>query len=116
MVKNIKDLLPVGTKVVIKVQKLNEKSKGGIVLTSDYLQKEQDNISEGTLMALGPVAFADLVNVNEDAAGQIPDIGSHVFFVKYAGKAISIPDDEEHEYRIMHDEDIFAYSNEVTND
>ena len=116
MVKNIKDLAPVGTKVVIKVKKLDEKSKGGILLTQEYRGKEQDNVSEGILVARGPVAFADLVDVNSEAEGQIPVIGAEVFFVKYAGKALTLEDDEEYEYRIMHDEDIFAYSNEVNND
>lgn len=103
-VDSIDNLEAVGVRVVVKTERMDDKTKGGIALTSEYLKKEQDRMTEGVLIKYGPVAFLDLVSDEI----QIPALGSKVYFVKYAGRAIQVGDDE---YRILNDEDIFAVMN-----
>jgi co-chaperonin GroES (HSP10) len=102
----IDSYIPTGTKVIVEVEKLSEKTLGGIVLPREAIQKEQDRITEGTFRKMGPVAFADIIDQNQPLISQIPMSGDTVYFVKYAGKALSI---EDKEYRIIHDEDIYAF-------
>ena len=101
-IENIETLEAVGVRVIVKTENIDDKSEGGIVLTSDYLKKEKDRMTEGTLVKMGPTAFLDLIS-DED---EIPPLGSQVYFVKYAGRAIQVG---EYEYRILNDEDIFAF-------
>jgi co-chaperonin GroES (HSP10) len=97
--KKLKELLAIGPKVVIKIDKLDEKSENGIVLIKDYVDRQQNAISEGVLVHVGSTAFDYLDEKNS------PTIGDHVYFVKYAGIGKNIDDEE---FRIMNDEDIYA--------
>ena len=101
-IDSIDNLEAAGVRVIVKTERLDEKSKGGIALTTEYLKNEQDRITEGVLVKYGPVAFLDMISDQSE----IPEIGSKVYFVKYAGRAIEVGDDE---YRILNDEDIFAF-------
>lgn len=99
-------LIPIGTKVVVEVEKLDEKSKGGIYLPEDTRRQDQDRVTKGKMFMMGPLAFVDLVDSSESLVEQMPSIGDTVFFVKYAGKELSL---EDREFRVIHDEDIYAF-------
>ena len=101
-IESIEILEAVGVRVVVETEDLDDKSAGGIALTTEYLKKERDRMTEGVLVKIGPTAFLDLVSDDEE----LPPIGSKVYFVKYAGRSIQVG---EVEYRILNDEDIFAY-------
>lgn len=48
---------PTGTTVLVKVDNFEEVTEGGIVLTSEYADKEQAVIQTATVVAIGPCAF-----------------------------------------------------------
>lgn len=100
----IENALVTGTRVLVEVEKIKEKSSGGIYLGSENAQKEQDRMSEGVLIDFGHYAFQDMMHPEE-----LPQPGQYVFFVKYAGKAITI---EDKEYRVINDEDVYLFKKE----
>ena len=71
------DLFPVGDKVIVKVPKVPETSRGGIVLPQDHVDREQEMSTVGEIVALSRDSFRDLEP--EDR----PWLGTKVCFKKY---------------------------------
>lgn len=96
-----KFIQPLGARVLLEIEPPKENTQGGIVLTGETRRAMQDQLTKGTLRALGQVAFHDMC-----PEGDYPPIGSEVRYIKYAGIEI------EHEgtfYRLLNDEDIYGY-------
>ena len=83
---------PLGTRVVIRKIEAEEKTSGGIILTSSA--KEQPQMAE--VVAVGPG--------KEDEKMEIA-VGDKVIFSKYAGTEVKF---EGEEYTIMSQSDILA--------
>ena len=83
---------PLGDRVVIKKLEAEEKTQGGIILTSSA--KEQPSVAE--VVAVGPGT--------KDAPMEVK-VGEKVVFSKYGGTDIKY---EGEEYTIMHQSDILA--------
>ena len=83
---------PLGDRVVIKKLEAEEKTQGGIILTSSA--KEQPSVAEG--VAVGPGTKDEPMEVK---------VGEKVVFSKYGGTDIKY---EGEEYTIMHQSDILA--------
>lgn len=110
---DIKKGMLTGTRVIVKVNKIKKLSET-IIVQQNVLDQEQDSITEGTLVRLGPLSFLDQVNAEEPYWEQVPHPGDKVYFVKYAGKQISEHDgdgeeDDESIYRIIQDQDIYFF-------
>lgn len=87
---------PLGTKVVVYVPPLEEKSAGGIIIGSDNERtKEHRGFVHGYIVAKGPEAWADYPK--SDVA-----IGQRVSFARFEGR---MPDNEAN-FRTMQDQDI----------
>jgi len=97
---NIKELKPLGDRVLIKPLVEEEKSKGGILLP-DTISKEKPQAGE--ILAVGPGA------TNKD--GKIVPMtvkkGDKVVYAKYSGTDIKDDDDDE-DYLILSEKDILA--------
>ncbi len=97
---NIKELKPLGDRVLIKPLVEEEKSKGGILLP-DTVSKEKPQAGE--ILAVGPGA------TNKD--GKIVPMtvkkGDKVVYAKYSGTDIKNDDDDE-DYLILSEKDILA--------
>jgi len=93
---------PLGNRVIILPETVEEVSKGGIILNLDERQ-EKAACSTGTIIDFGPSAWLD------PALGGEPwvDKGDRVVFAKYSGKFITDPDDEK-EYVVVNDDAIQA--------
>jgi chaperonin GroES len=89
---------PLEYKVLVKPQKIEEKTEGGIVLTNETRDKEEMAEVEAELIAVGPIAFEDWE--------VFPKIGAKVHFAKYAGIYVKGNDGEN--YRLINDKDILA--------
>lgn len=98
-----------GTKILVEVDLIPEKSEGGIVFVEQYRDKELDKVTQGIFLRKGPVAFADLIDQNEDFEKQIPKEGDKVYFVKFAGRGYKHDTKEDKEYRLMNDTDLLAW-------
>ncbi len=83
---------PLGTRVVIKKVEAEEKTQGGIILTSSA--KEKPQMAE--VVAVGPGSKDEPMEVK---------VGEKVIFSKYAGTEVKY---EGEEYTIMSQSDILA--------
>ena len=83
---------PLGTRVVIKKIEAEEKTQGGLILTS--AAKEAPQYAE--VIAVGPGTKDEPMEVK---------VGDKVVFSKYGGNEIKY---EGEEYTIMHQSDILA--------
>jgi len=96
---NVKELKPLGDRVLIKPTVEEEKSKGGILLP-DTVSKEKPQVGE--VLAIGPGAISK--------EGKIIPMtiksGDKVVYAKYSGTDIKGDDDED--YLILSEKDILA--------
>ncbi len=83
---------PLGDRVVIKKAEVQEKTQGGLILTSSA--KEQPQVAE--VVAVGPGTQEVEMELK---------VGDRVIFSKYAGAEVKYGGEE---YTIMHQADILA--------
>lgn len=90
-------------KVLVRPRKAEEKTKGGIVLPQQVVEKDQHAAMEGEICGMSPFAFSyEEWPIGADK----PRIGDTVVFARYAG--ITQKGNDGVEYRIMNDKDIVA--------
>lgn len=100
---NSSGINPLDVRVLVKPDKVEEKTKGGIILPDQHKEQQKWATVKGTLVAVGANAWAEAKVSN----GFVPPLaGSRVLFAKYGGVNLEGTDGEE--YRIMNDEDIVA--------
>jgi chaperonin GroES len=92
---------PVGYRVVVKPENVEEITQGGIILAREAKLAEEQAIDRGLVIQIGPSAFHD-----EKVAGTQLKIGDHVVYAKYAGKRVK--DKDGVDYLVINDEDIVA--------
>ncbi len=83
---------PLGDRVLIKKVEAEEKTQGGLILTS--AAKEQPQVAE--VVAVGPGTKDEVMELK---------VGDRVVFGKYAGTDVKYQGEE---YTIMHQSDILA--------
>jgi len=91
---------PLGDRVIVKPEEVEERTKGGIILPDTAKEKP----IEGTVIAVGGGKHADdgkLIEMTVKA-------GDKVLYGKYSGTEVSIDGDE---YLIMRESDIFGIIN-----
>ncbi len=89
----------------MKPTKVDEKTKGGIILPDETKERDQFAQMQGTLVAVSPLAFT-YANADEWAGADKPRVGDKVLFAKFAGAKIKGNDGED--YRIISDKDVSA--------
>lgn len=103
--KNESRISPTEYKVLIQPEKVEEKTKGGIILPDEHKDREQFAQMLGTLIAVSPLAFT-YADAKDWGDSPKPKPGDKVMFAKYAGAAIKGLDGKD--YRIVNDKDITA--------
>lgn len=91
---------PAGHRVLIKPDKVETVSAGGIITDISNGDREADAQIIGTLVAVGPNAWKEF-----DDGIPWAQVGEKVLFAKYGGYAVKIRGEV---YRIMNDEDVTA--------
>ena len=93
---------PTGWRILILPFKMGEKTKGGILMGQDTLEKQQVASQCGNVLAMGPDCYRD-----KDRYKQGPwcKVGDWVMFARYAGSRIKI---EGGEVRLLNDDEILA--------
>lgn len=94
---------PVGDRVVVKINQMEEKSEGGIILAGTTREKEQMAREEGIVLAVGAMCGSD--------EGVEYKIGDLVAFARYGGKHLGY-DEEKNEIRVMREIDILVVMEE----
>lgn len=87
---------PCGNKILVQMPKVEEVSKGGIVIPHQKTERDSMAQMEGTLVAVGDCAWAD-------QPSPWAQVGDRVKFARYAGY---LHQEGDVDYRVMHDLDI----------
>ncbi len=95
-------LRPIGFKVIIKPEEVDEKTVGGIIIPEAVKEQEKHAVTKGVLIEVADQAFtyAEIAEPNK------PKVGDTVYYSRYAGTSIKGNDGQE--YRLCNDEDITA--------
>ena len=103
-ITNEKDKLPqpTGWRLIVLPFKMDEKTKGGIIMNETTLEKQQVASQCGNVLAMGPQCYTDKERYPE---GPWCKIGDWVIFARYAGSRIQI---EGGEVRLLNEDEILA--------
>ena len=103
-VTNEKDKLPqpTGWRLIVLPFKMDERTKGGIIMNETTLEKQQVASQCGNVLAMGPQCYTDKERYPE---GPWCKVGDWVIFARYAGSRIQI---EGGEIRLLNEDEILA--------
>ena len=93
---------PTGWRLLVLPFKMKEKTKGGVILAEDTLERQQVASQVGLVMAMGPQCYKDKERYPEGPWCKEKD---WVMFARYAGSRFFI---EGGEVRILNDDEILA--------
>ena len=93
---------PTGWRMLVLPFKMKEKTKGGIIMGQDTLEKQQVASQCGNVLAMGPDAYGDKKRFPD---GPWCKVGDWVMFARYAGSRIKI---EGGEVRLLNDDEVLA--------
>lgn len=99
---NSSGITPLDVRVLVKPDRVEEKTKGGIILPDQHKEQQKWATMKGTLVAVGVNAWAEA----KQGGFVPPEPGARVMFAKYGGVNLEGADGDE--YRIMNDEDVVA--------
>jgi co-chaperonin GroES (HSP10) len=94
-------IVPAGHRVLVKIDEVEEVTKGGIIITKGTAQQQEEAGIFGTLVAVGESAWKDF------GGRAWACVGDRVMIAKYGGFIAQEPGDDN-KYRILNDEDIVA--------
>ena len=92
---------PTEFKVLVRPDKVEEKTKGGILLPQEQRERDQAASTAGEIIAISPLAFT---YADWPVTTAPPNVGDRVAFARYAGMTVKGSDGEE--YRLVNDKDI----------
>ena len=93
---------PTGWRMLVLPFKMKEKTKGGVILAEDTLERQQVASQVGLVMAMGPQCYKDKERYPEGPWCKEKD---WVMFARYAGSRIKI---EGGEMRLLNDDEVLA--------
>ena len=93
---------PTGWRMLVLPFKMKEKTKGGVILAEDTLERQQVASQVGLVMAMGPQCYKDKERYPEGPWCKEKD---WVMFARYAGSRIKI---DGGEMRLLNDDEILA--------
>jgi len=93
---------PTGWRILVLPFKMGEKTKGGILMGQDTLDKQQVASQCGNVLAMGPQCYKDKERYPD---GPWCKKGDWVIFARYAGSRIQI---EGGEIRLLNEDEILA--------
>ena len=103
-ITNEKDKLPqpTGWRLIVLPFKMDEKTKGGIIMNESTLEKQQVASQCGNVLAMGPQCYKDKERYPE---GPWCKVGDWVVFARYAGSRIEI---DGGEVRLLNEDEVLA--------
>lgn len=96
--------------VLVKPDAVETKTKGGIIIPESKLERDEFARTEGTLVAISPIAFS-FDDWPEEIADQKPKVGDRVIFSRYQAQELTGRDGCK--YWIMKDKSIVAVLEET---
>lgn len=98
---NKSGIQPIGTKVLVLPEQVEEKTAGGILLPGETQERNSLAITTGTVVAIGAAAFSDWANVEKD---RLPQPGDRIHMARYSG--LLVDGEDKRQYRLIQDTDI----------
>jgi len=93
---------PTGWRLLVLPFKMKEKTKGGVILAEDTLERQQVTSQVGLVLAMGPQCYKDKERYPE---GPWCKVNDWVMFARYAGSRVKI---EGGEIRMLNDDEVLA--------
>ena len=93
---------PTGLRILVLPFKINEKTKGGVLLGHETIERQQVGSQCGNVLAMGPHCYKDPLRYPD---GPWCKVNDWVVFARYAGSRIEI---EGGEVRILNEDEILA--------
>jgi len=93
---------PTGWRILVLPFKMNEKTKGGVIINESTLERQQVASQCGNVLAMGSECYRDKERY---PTGPWCKIGDWVVFARYAGSRINI---EGGEVRLLNEDEILA--------
>ena len=93
---------PTGWRLIVLPFKMDERTKGGIIMNETTLEKQQVASQCGNVLAMGPQCYTDKERYPERPWCKV---GDWVIFARYAGSRIQI---EGGEIRLLNEDEILA--------
>ena len=93
---------PTGWRMLVLPFKMKDKTKGGVILAEDTLERQQVASQVGLVMAMGPQCYKDKERYPEGPWCKEKD---WIMFARYAGCRIKI---EGGEMRLLNDDEVLA--------
>ena len=93
---------PTGWRILVLPFKMKEKTKGGVILAEDTLERQPVASQVGLVMAMGPQCYKDKERYPEGPWCKEKD---WIMFARYAGSRIKI---EGGEMRLLNDDEVLA--------
>ena len=93
---------PTGWRILVLPFKMKDRTKGGIIITDDVVERAQVASTCGLVLALGPDCYKDKKRYPE---GPWCKKGSWVVFARYAGSRMKI---DGGEVRLLNDDEVLA--------
>jgi len=103
-------VIPFGSRVMIQIKSVKNKSAGGIILPSETQDTEQHNTQTGKVAALGPLAFHNRNTMQPWPEGAWCQVGEFVRVPRFGGDRWQVKLDNEDkdtvEFVIFNDLDV----------
>ena len=93
---------PTGWRILVLPFKMDEKTKGGLLMTESVLERQQVGSQCGLVLAMGPQCYNDKERYPN---GPWCKVNDWVVFARYAGSRIQI---EGGEVRLLYEDEILA--------
>ena len=93
---------PTGWRILVLPFKMNEKTKGGVIINESTLERQQVASQCGNVLAMGSECYKDKERY---PSGPWCKVGDWVVFARYAGSRINI---EGGEVRLLNEDEILA--------
>ena len=93
---------PTGWRMLVLPFKMKEKTKGGVILAEDTLERQQVASQVGLVMAMGPDCYKDKERYPDGPWCKVKD---WIMFARYAGSRIKI---DGGEMRLLNDDEVLA--------
>ena len=93
---------PTGWRLIVLPFKMDEKTKGGIIMNESTLEKQQVASQCGNVLAMGPQCYTDKERYPE---GPWCKVGDWEVFARYAGSRIEI---DGGEVRLLNEDEVLA--------
>lgn len=106
MTIKIKDIKPVGRRILVEQEKVEKTTKGGIVLPDEVTEREQQGEYRGKVLAIGDLAWRDLYKHAGLEYNPWCKVGDTILFHRYAHTRTD-PDMEDMRI-LINDSDVLA--------